>query len=161
MAEPNPTEGLREPIFGRLFGGVSLLVALGGPIWLLLTAVLHTVAVGRLVQAARESDLVVVVGPGAPEDAPGVLEVAFSWTLLALSGLQALVLTVLLVAVLGLGIFVVRLVAGALDRRLAADAVRRYRAADDGAVLTADAWTRDLPEPDPPRVGAGDDDTPA
>jgi len=133
----------REPFYGSCFGVLTLAVLVGGPIWVLMSAVIHAAAVARVFQTLRES--------GIPVDAfeLSVWQVAASLPMLLSSTIQAFILTALLLVLIGAGLVLVRSIALRLDLRLAARATSRYAAeSDDAAVLTPESWTRDLPEPD-------------
>lgn len=141
----------REPFYGSCFGLLSLGALVGGPVWVLMFAVIHATAVARVFQSARDS--------GVPIDELGVSvwSVAASIPMILSSGAQSFVLTLLLLVLIAAGLIVLRTVAARLDARLSQRAISRYAAdAADGAILTPDSWTRDLPEPDPVDVDTSD-----
>lgn len=144
----------REPIYGSTVGLFGLAVLLGGPVWLLLTVVLHARTVSAVAERLRAQGMLAPPGTMVGIDDPSLTDslwpIAMDPGLLIWSGAQALVLTALALVVIGVGVFALRGAALALDSNLRGRSDQRYNAlVGDGGVLSDEAWTRDLPEPDP------------
>jgi hypothetical protein len=134
----------REPFYGGAIGLIGMLLLIGGPVWMLLTVVLHASQIsGYMLQPH-------MVEWGASDSR---WDLAFHLPLLLLASFNALILTALLLAVLAVGAWSVRSVAVALDVRLAERASKHYEALVEGDdVLRPDSWEHNLPvrEPDEP-----------
>lgn len=157
--DPSPEQDLddrsaREPFYGSMVGLFGLTVLLGGPVWLLLMVVLHARSVSAVAERLRAEGMLAPPGSMVGFDQPSVADslwpVAMDPAMLFWSGAQALVLTVLILVVIGIGVFALRGAALALDGRVRGRSHDRYNAVvGDGAVLSDEGWARDLPEPDP------------
>jgi hypothetical protein len=148
----SPPEGtdastVTEPfLVGSALGMVTLLAIVGVPIWMMITAVIHTQNIqGALTQLrlARQEGLDV----GGQD----VLfwEVLLSPALLVLAGVQALVITVLVVGAVAAGVALWRWLDRSAERGASRRARRRYDAMDGDVVVRTDAWTHGLPEREP------------
>lgn len=135
----------REPFWGGALSFLGLMLVIGGPVWILLTAMFQAREVGRVLDNIRKS------GAVRPGELPETWSIALDPILVVYSGALALVLTLVLLALIAVTLFTIRGVALRLNARIDEQASSRYAEELRGeAVLTEESWTRDLPEPDPP-----------
>lgn len=138
MVEPDHVDlsAVREPFYGSTLRMIGLAAMIGGPVWVVLTAILHAAAVRDAYAAARELRAAGVVF--ADSDEISVLDIAINAVMLASAGAQALALTALLLVVIGLGVVIVRRIGAALEASANRSATAAYRDVD--ATLHAGAW---------------------
>lgn len=129
----------REPlVIGELVSGLEALAVLGLPAFCLVFCVIHTVQVQEMIRQVRTI---------APTEID-VWEVILDGWLLTFSLVLSSGVTAVFLVVTALGVITWRLVASGVGILSTRRRSRHYAALGGANVMEADAWSRDLPEPE-------------
>jgi len=133
---------VQEPlVLGELLSGGEALLVLAGPLYILVFCVVHTVQVQEVARTLRPIL--------ASDETLNVWEIITDLWLIAISGVFSLAITLALILVTAIGVVIWRFADWMISRSASSRSRRRYQALAGDDVVEADAWSRDLPEPEP------------
>ncbi len=150
MADREQTPITEPIVVGELLAGGEALLVAAAPLFVLVFCVVHGVTV---------QDIVRTVTPTlAANEQLDLWSVILAPSLLLSSAIISFLIAFVLVFVTAAGVIVWRLAAWGLGTASDRSSMRRYGALADADTVAADAWSRNLPDPDPVGYDRGDDE---